>query len=208
MNHFLKTFYSFFTIMLVFVTSKLHCYVTHHVTNTNFSWAKAILSSTKYAFVSSPARTRPAVVGVIVSLCCAAAAFLPFHRIQLYPLLPFLSLFNGCQVWGILTEPLSVSLHLCILLFLLMHPQTFLKHISFLILWQPPRSAHPVVRFSCVDCEPMVIDKLPFDKYELEPSPLTQYILERKSPHMCWQVRLWTSRWFTPRKKNHISKYI
>ncbi|TKS72660.1 Integrator complex subunit 6 [Collichthys lucidus] len=54
---------------------------------------------------------------------------------------------------------------------------------------QPPRTAHPVVRFSCVDCEPMVIDKLPFDKYELEPSPLTQYILERKSPHMCWQVR-------------------
>uniref|UniRef100_A0A8C1K1X3 Integrator complex subunit 6 n=1 Tax=Cyprinus carpio TaxID=7962 RepID=A0A8C1K1X3_CYPCA len=52
----------------------------------------------------------------------------------------------------------------------------------------PPRSAHPVVRFSCIDCEPMVIDKLPFDKYELEPSPLTQYILERKSPHMCWQV--------------------
>ncbi|XP_025022805.1 integrator complex subunit 6-like isoform X1 [Python bivittatus] len=52
----------------------------------------------------------------------------------------------------------------------------------------PPRTAHPVVRFSCVDCEPMVIDKLPFDKYELEPSPLTQYILERKSSHVCWQV--------------------
>ncbi|XP_005990420.1 integrator complex subunit 6 isoform X1 [Latimeria chalumnae] len=52
----------------------------------------------------------------------------------------------------------------------------------------PPRTAHPVVRFSCADCEPMVIDKLPFDKYELEPSPLTQYILERKSPHSCWQV--------------------
>uniref|UniRef100_A0A8D0GHV0 Integrator complex subunit 6 n=1 Tax=Sphenodon punctatus TaxID=8508 RepID=A0A8D0GHV0_SPHPU len=34
----------------------------------------------------------------------------------------------------------------------------------------------------------MVIDKLPFDKYELEPSPLTQYILERKSPQTCWQV--------------------
>ena len=33
------------------------------------------------------------------------------------------------------------------------------------------------------DAEPMVIDKVPFDKYELEPSPLTQYILERKSPH-------------------------
>ncbi|KAI5948371.1 Integrator complex subunit 6 [Manis javanica] len=33
----------------------------------------------------------------------------------------------------------------------------------------------------------MVIDKLPFDKYELEPSPLTQFILERKS-QTCWQV--------------------
>ncbi|XP_030065665.1 integrator complex subunit 6-like isoform X2 [Microcaecilia unicolor] len=52
----------------------------------------------------------------------------------------------------------------------------------------PPRTSHPVVKFSCIDCEPMVIDKLPFDKYELEPSPLTQYILERKSPHSCWQV--------------------
>ncbi|KAG9478386.1 hypothetical protein GDO78_013410 [Eleutherodactylus coqui] len=52
----------------------------------------------------------------------------------------------------------------------------------------PPRTSHPVVKFSCVDCDPMVIDKLPFDKYELEPSPLTQYILERKSFHTCWQV--------------------
>lgn len=67
---------------------------------------------------------------------------------------------------------------------------------------QPPRSAHPVVRFSCVDCEPMVIDKLPFDKYELEPSPLTQFVLERKSPHSCWQVeqKWWTLLfpWFAP----------
>ncbi|RXN29078.1 integrator complex subunit 6-like protein [Labeo rohita] len=53
---------------------------------------------------------------------------------------------------------------------------------------QPPRAAHPQVKFSCVDSEPMVVDKVPFDKYELEPSPLTQYILERKSPHTCWQV--------------------
>ncbi|XP_042695082.1 integrator complex subunit 6 isoform X2 [Centrocercus urophasianus] len=52
----------------------------------------------------------------------------------------------------------------------------------------PPRTSHPVVKFSCTDCEPMVIDKLPFDKYELEPSPLTQFILERKSPQTCWQV--------------------
>ncbi|XP_078544704.1 integrator complex subunit 6-like isoform X2 [Lissotriton helveticus] len=52
----------------------------------------------------------------------------------------------------------------------------------------PPRTSHPVVKFACIDTEPMVIDKLPFDKYELEPSPLTQFILERKSPHVCWQV--------------------
>ncbi|XP_043835313.1 integrator complex subunit 6-like isoform X2 [Dromiciops gliroides] len=52
----------------------------------------------------------------------------------------------------------------------------------------PPRTSHPVVKFSCTDCEPMVIDKLPFDKYELEPSPLTQFILERRSPQTCWQV--------------------
>ncbi|XP_030056307.1 integrator complex subunit 6 isoform X2 [Microcaecilia unicolor] len=52
----------------------------------------------------------------------------------------------------------------------------------------PPRTSHPILKFSCTDSEPMVIDKLPFDKYELEPSPLTQFILERKSPHTCWQV--------------------
>ncbi|KAL4220725.1 Integrator complex subunit 6 [Mactra antiquata] len=51
-----------------------------------------------------------------------------------------------------------------------------------------PRSAHPNVQFSCTSCEPMVIDNLPFDKYELEPSPLTQYILERRQPNVCWQV--------------------
>ncbi|XP_026493645.1 integrator complex subunit 6 [Vanessa tameamea] len=52
----------------------------------------------------------------------------------------------------------------------------------------PPRSAHPVVKFTCSSQEPMVIDNLPFDKYELEPSPLTQFILARKQPTTCWQV--------------------
>lgn len=52
----------------------------------------------------------------------------------------------------------------------------------------PPRSAHPNVRFSCAQSEPMVIDNLPFDKYELEPSPLTQLILGRKQPTVAWQV--------------------
>ncbi|EDV21912.1 uncharacterized protein TRIADDRAFT_59612 [Trichoplax adhaerens] len=51
-----------------------------------------------------------------------------------------------------------------------------------------PRFAHPTIKFSCIDREAMMIDRLPFDKYELEPSPLTQYILERKSPNICWQT--------------------
>ncbi|XP_077295823.1 integrator complex subunit 6 [Arctopsyche grandis] len=51
-----------------------------------------------------------------------------------------------------------------------------------------PRLAHPSVKFTCSSQEPMVIDNLPFDKYELEPSPLTQFILARKQPTVCWQV--------------------
>jgi integrator complex subunit 6 len=54
--------------------------------------------------------------------------------------------------------------------------------------FQPPRSAHPNVKFTCTSQEPMVIENLPFDKYELEPSPLTQFILARKQPTVCWQV--------------------
>ncbi|XP_013400785.1 integrator complex subunit 6 [Lingula anatina] len=51
-----------------------------------------------------------------------------------------------------------------------------------------PRSAHPNVKFSCTPCDPMAVENFPFDKYELEPSPLTQYILERRQPNACWQV--------------------
>ncbi|XP_072385063.1 integrator complex subunit 6-B [Diabrotica undecimpunctata] len=52
----------------------------------------------------------------------------------------------------------------------------------------PPRSAHPNIKFACTNSEPLVIENLPFDKYELEPSPLTQFILSRKQPKTCWQV--------------------
>jgi hypothetical protein len=54
--------------------------------------------------------------------------------------------------------------------------------------FQEPRDADPTVLFSCVNCEPMVMDLLPFDKYELERSPLTQYILENVKPTHCWPV--------------------
>lgn len=52
----------------------------------------------------------------------------------------------------------------------------------------PPRTAHPIVKFTCVATEPHMMDALPFDKYELDSSPLTQYILSRKQPHVAWQV--------------------
>lgn len=53
---------------------------------------------------------------------------------------------------------------------------------------KPKRSAHPLVRFKCDPSDPMAIDEIPFDKYELEPSPLTQFILERRQPNVAWQV--------------------
>ncbi|XP_076029735.1 integrator complex subunit 6 isoform X2 [Oratosquilla oratoria] len=65
-------------------------------------------------------------------------------------------------------------------------PESFWPDVNTLSL--PARSAHPNVKFTCTSQEPMVIDNLPFDKYELEPSPLTQYILSRKQPTICWQV--------------------
>ncbi|RWS30395.1 integrator complex subunit 6-like protein [Leptotrombidium deliense] len=51
----------------------------------------------------------------------------------------------------------------------------------------PPRTSHPIVKFTCSNSDYMVIDNLPFDKYELEPSALTQYILSRKQPNVAWQ---------------------
>lgn len=57
-----------------------------------------------------------------------------------------------------------------------------------------PRTAHPIVKFTCINSEPTVIDNLPFDKYELDPSPLTQYILSRKQPNVAWQVYICNSQ--------------
>lgn len=65
-------------------------------------------------------------------------------------------------------------------------PESFWPEVTMSVL--PPRSAHPNIKFACTNAEPLVIENLPFDKYELEPSPLTQYILSRKQPKTCWQV--------------------
>lgn len=53
----------------------------------------------------------------------------------------------------------------------------------------PSRTAHPNLKFVCQPSEPLVVENFPFDKYELEPSLLTQYIIGRKQPTVCWQVR-------------------
>ena len=58
------------------------------------------------------------------------------------------------------------------------------------VVFQPPRNAQPIVKFMCTPSEPMAMENLPFDKYELEPSPLTQYILSRRQPNQAWQVRV------------------
>jgi len=65
-------------------------------------------------------------------------------------------------------------------------PESFCPDIAAASL--PQRSTHPIIKFTCIDQEPTLIDNLPFDKYELEPSPLTLYILARKQPKTCWQV--------------------
>eukprot|EP00179_Madagascaria_erythrocladioides_P024665 CAMPEP_0198351920 /NCGR_PEP_ID=MMETSP1450-20131203/104791_1 /TAXON_ID=753684 ORGANISM="Madagascaria erythrocladiodes, Strain CCMP3234" /NCGR_SAMPLE_ID=MMETSP1450 /ASSEMBLY_ACC=CAM_ASM_001115 /LENGTH=222 /DNA_ID=CAMNT_0044057897 /DNA_START=36 /DNA_END=701 /DNA_ORIENTATION=+ len=57
--------------------------------------------------------------------------------------------------------------------------------------WQqaslPPRSAHPVVRYHAVDTNPHIPEKFPFDKYELEKSPLSDFLLHHHRTGGCWQ---------------------
>lgn len=65
-------------------------------------------------------------------------------------------------------------------------PESFWPEVTASVL--APRSAHPNIKFTCTNSEPKVIENLPFDKFELEPSPLTQYILSRRQPNTCWQV--------------------
>lgn len=53
----------------------------------------------------------------------------------------------------------------------------------------PPRDAHPKLRIvtPCVD-EPQMVRNFPFDKYEVEASPLTLQILSKREPNKCWPV--------------------
>ena len=63
------------------------------------------------------------------------------------------------------------------------------QHVLCLFLFQPPRNPNPIIWFSSNNVAPMLVESFPFDKYELEPSALTQHILAMKNPNSCWQVR-------------------
>lgn len=52
----------------------------------------------------------------------------------------------------------------------------------------PKRSAQPILKFSTKDSKPLCLHNFAFDKLELEPSPLTQAMLERKRTDVAWQV--------------------
>jgi len=52
----------------------------------------------------------------------------------------------------------------------------------------PARKATPTLKFSCQDTHPKCLSNFAFDKLELESSPLTVAMLERKRPDLCWQV--------------------
>jgi len=52
----------------------------------------------------------------------------------------------------------------------------------------PPRKATPTLKFSCQDTHPKCLSNFAFDKLELESSPLTVAMLDRKRPDVCWQV--------------------
>lgn len=53
----------------------------------------------------------------------------------------------------------------------------------------PARDAHPKIRIitPCVD-EPPMVRNFPFDKYEVEASPLTLQILSKREANKCWPV--------------------
>ncbi|KAN0045544.1 hypothetical protein ACTA71_005922 [Dictyostelium dimigraforme] len=57
-------------------------------------------------------------------------------------------------------------------------PESYYPDITSLSL--PVRSAHPVIRYSIIEADTHIPENFPFDKYELEPCPLTQYLLTNK----------------------------
>ncbi|UXI19949.1 hypothetical protein NH340_JMT05892 [Sarcoptes scabiei] len=66
-------------------------------------------------------------------------------------------------------------------------PESFWPDSSMTTL--PPRTAQPIIKFTCSNFDPSVIgNHIPFNKYELDSNLLTDYFLSRKQPDIAWQV--------------------
>lgn len=50
----------------------------------------------------------------------------------------------------------------------------------------PSRAALPVLRVATTDANPSIPENFPFDKYELEPSELSDYVRRELLPSACW----------------------
>lgn len=45
---------------------------------------------------------------------------------------------------------------------------------------KPPRSAQPIIHLLPIEYDIRVLDKFPYDKFEIENCPLTQYFIQNK----------------------------
>jgi integrator complex subunit 6 len=58
----------------------------------------------------------------------------------------------------------------------------------------PPRDAHPRIKINLMAYdEPQIVRNFPIDKYELEPSPLTLWILSKKDPNKVYSLSVVTA---------------
>ncbi|EGC34275.1 hypothetical protein DICPUDRAFT_79965 [Dictyostelium purpureum] len=57
-------------------------------------------------------------------------------------------------------------------------PENYYPDLTSLSL--PARTAHPIIRYSILECDTHIPENFPFDKYELEPCSVTQYLLTNK----------------------------
>eukprot|EP01113_Clastostelium_recurvatum_P003584 TRINITY_DN11566_c0_g1_i1.p1 TRINITY_DN11566_c0_g1~~TRINITY_DN11566_c0_g1_i1.p1 ORF type:complete len:611 (+),score=160.55 TRINITY_DN11566_c0_g1_i1:850-2682(+) len=72
-------------------------------------------------------------------------------------------------------------------------PESFFPDMSLAQL--PPRTAHPIIRYSTSDTEGHLLENFPFDKYEIEPCSLTQFLVSHMGtrPNICWYVYMGNS---------------
>lgn len=66
-------------------------------------------------------------------------------------------------------------------------PESYFPEVKMTAL--PPRDAHPRIKIILIPHdEPQIVRNFPIDKYELEPSPLTLWILSKKDPNKVYPL--------------------